>query len=410
MIIDTSLTTLSGDLLVLGDLYATNLNVQTLTADSVIFNTSVITSTSALSVINTNPEITALTVKQSPHGTIATFVNGDNNTVANITQTGIFGLNLSGEGSSIYNVSGSEKWSSVYNNVNELSGSWNSNYTTTNNNSANYILDGGNTKGTNLLIGTNDNFNLTLETNNTPRITILNSGNVGIGTTSPSEQLTVIGNTTISNSLTALSLSASQITVTAGTSAVPVISPANDTNTGIYFPAADTIAFSEGGAEAMRINSSGNVGIGVTSLLTNLHIRVSELAGYTSVANSGLLIERGDNSVALNLAGPNTHDSIIWFADQNSASVGGIIYNHPSNYMGFRTNASERLRIDSDGDVSIGTATALSKLHVHGNITLSNTTTATSAGTGGLTLPASAAGYLTVSINGTSRKIPYYAT
>ena len=45
----------------------------------------------------------------------------------------------------------------------------------------------------------------------------------------------------------------------AGTVSAPVYSTTGDTNTGIFFPAADTIAFAEGGAEAMRINSSGNV-------------------------------------------------------------------------------------------------------------------------------------------------------
>jgi hypothetical protein len=32
-----------------------------------------------------------------------------------------------------------------------------------------------------------------------------------------------------------------------------------DANTGIFFPAADTIAFAEGGVEAMRIDSSGKL-------------------------------------------------------------------------------------------------------------------------------------------------------
>jgi len=50
-------------------------------------------------------------------------------------------------------------------------------------------------------------------------------------------------------------------TVQAGTAALPAITTSGDTNTGIFFPAADTIAFSEGGAEAMRIDSSGNVTI-----------------------------------------------------------------------------------------------------------------------------------------------------
>jgi len=48
-------------------------------------------------------------------------------------------------------------------------------------------------------------------------------------------------------------------TVQAGTAALPAITTTGDTNTGIFFPAADTIAFTEGGAEAMRIDSSGNV-------------------------------------------------------------------------------------------------------------------------------------------------------
>jgi hypothetical protein len=42
----------------------------------------------------------------------------------------------------------------------------------------------------------------------------------------------------------------------AGTAAAPVISKVDDTNTGIFFPAADTIAFAEGGVERARIDSA----------------------------------------------------------------------------------------------------------------------------------------------------------
>jgi hypothetical protein len=45
-----------------------------------------------------------------------------------------------------------------------------------------------------------------------------------------------------------------------------------DTNTGMFFPAADTIAFAEGGTEVIRINSSGNVGIGNTAPLHKLSV------------------------------------------------------------------------------------------------------------------------------------------
>jgi hypothetical protein len=60
-----------------------------------------------------------------------------------------------------------------------------------------------------------------------------------------------------------------------GSASTPSITFTGDTNTGIFSPTADTIAFTEGGSEAMRINSSGNVqfagniGLGGTSPTTS---------------------------------------------------------------------------------------------------------------------------------------------
>jgi len=46
--------------------------------------------------------------------------------------------------------------------------------------------------------------------------------------------------------------------VGAGSAAAPSISPTGDSNTGIYFPAADTIAFAEGGVETLRLDANSN--------------------------------------------------------------------------------------------------------------------------------------------------------
>ena len=101
--------------------------------------------------------------------------------------------------------------------------------------------------------------------------------NVGSGKT-----LTVAGTAVISGTLTAA----------AGSAAAPTITATGDTNTGIFFPAADTIAFAEGGAEAMRIDSSGQVLVGTTSaIIGSRTLQVKAPSGGSAsafqVANNG---------------------------------------------------------------------------------------------------------------------------
>jgi len=67
----------------------------------------------------------------------------------------------------------------------------------------NLVYLNGNTAGSNLIIGTNDSYNLALETNGVNRMTILSSGNIGIGTPTPNEKLTVVGNISASGTIIA---------------------------------------------------------------------------------------------------------------------------------------------------------------------------------------------------------------
>jgi hypothetical protein len=75
--------------------------------------------------------------------------------------------------------------------------------------STNVFVQGGNSFGTTALLGTNDNQNLQFETNGSVRMTISNSGNVGINTTTPTALLDINGNTIIRGALTASIISAS---------------------------------------------------------------------------------------------------------------------------------------------------------------------------------------------------------
>jgi hypothetical protein len=63
-----------------------------------------------------------------------------------------------------------------------------------------------------------------------------------------------------------------QVVTGAGTVSLPAVTTTGDLNTGIFFPAADTMAFVEGGTEVMRIDSSSNVGIGTTSPTQKLDV------------------------------------------------------------------------------------------------------------------------------------------
>ena len=73
----------------------------------------------------------------------------------------------------------------------------------------NAFVQNGNSFGTTAILGTNDNHALQFETSGSIRMTVSNSGNIGIGTTSPAALLDVNGNTIIRGALTASIISAS---------------------------------------------------------------------------------------------------------------------------------------------------------------------------------------------------------
>jgi len=123
-------------------------------------------------------------------------------------------------------------------------------------------------------------------------------------------------------------------TVQAGTVSLPAITTSGDTNTGIFFPAADTIAFSEGGAESMRIDSSGNVGIGITSPTARLHV-------YGG-SNNQFKVESSGAEANFTLAGTS-------YGQINNSVGDWYLTNDASANIIFRTASTERMRITSGG-------------------------------------------------------------
>ena len=131
-----------------------------------------------------------------------------------------------------------------------------------------------------------------------------------------------------------------------GTAATPAIR-GTDTNTGIFFPAADTIAFSEGGAEIARFDAAGNLGIGTTS---NLGSSKLDVRGRVRIGSGN---SSGDAEVIWsNYASATT----AWVASVRQ-DVGGA--NNDLKFLRFDSSGVYQgvaMQLDTSGNLLVGTA------------------------------------------------------
>ncbi len=154
---------------------------------------------------------------------------------------------------------------------------------------------------------------------------------------------------------TALTIDTSQrAAFVAGTAALPAITTTGDTNTGIFFSAADTIDFAEGGAAVGQFDSSANFkfnsGYGSVAVAYGCRAWVNfNGTGTPAIRASGNVSSitdngTGDYSVNFTTAMPDANYAVAGFAGTSGAGTGILVvcYTNTSAYatgsMRFRTN------------------------------------------------------------------------
>jgi hypothetical protein len=167
-----------------------------------------------------------------------------------------------------------------------------------------------------------------------------------------------------SGTVVELGTNPSILTLPDGSASAPTLTNDGDTNTGIFFPAADTVGITTGGTERARVDSSGNLGLGVTPSAWSQGKSVE--TGF--VGNS--LWSPGGNEI---IVSQGAYFNSGW---KYSGSTAGAVsfysqitgqhrwYNAPTGTAGNAISFTQAMTLDASGNLGIGTTSPASLLHI----------------------------------------------
>lgn len=171
----------------------------------------------------------------------------------------------------------------------------------------------------------------------------------------------------------AVNITGGTVDVSAGTAALPTLGTTGDPNTGVFFPAADTVAVATNGAEAVRVDASGNLGLGLTPSAWGANYKVIEANGNAAALFAASTVN------GVQLSSNTFHNGTSWTykttgeASRYAVNTGQHVwFSAVSGTANTAITWLERMRIDAGGNLGVGLTNPTNKLHVYdANVSIS---------------------------------------
>ncbi len=236
--------------------------------------------------------------------------------------------------------------------------------------------------------GTNEDFKIDAKGSGNILFQTTATGNVGIGTTTPATTFSVNGNGYVTGNfgigktpVGGGKLEIMQTTETNASNGLAIFRSSNDSqlwqgwntaadawqiaasfsSTGAYKP----ISFWTSGGEKMRIDTAGNVGIGLTNPSSIFTVKTTNTDVYSGTNSatwdSAVTLSQGTAtagySTLINFQNPSNLNAVFG-AVQNTGGYGDFVF------AGYDGSFAERMRLTASGSLGIGTTSPQAEIHI----------------------------------------------